>query len=156
MAHRVVPGLDVNIAGTPLQGGEDRGVHQADDGTDVAFRRQPLDRDGLVGCAFVLADDIERESFAGLFQHALRLLGLLQNVADLRERGDLGDDALAQQQADLVDHHQLAGIGDRDRQAAVRGLFQRNEVVAEHQFDGDLAKQILLQWKLCRSTNSQR
>ncbi len=28
--------------------------------------------------------------------------------------GDLGGDAAAQQQADLVDHHQLAGIGDGD------------------------------------------
>jgi hypothetical protein len=34
----------------------------------------------------VLADHVERESFARVFQHALGLLGLLQDVGDLRER----------------------------------------------------------------------
>ena len=87
----------------------------------------------FVGAVLVFADNVEREAFAGFFQHALRLLGLLEDFADLRQRGNFGDDALAQQQADFVDHHQLAGIGDRDGQLAVRGFFQRNEVVAEHQ-----------------------
>jgi hypothetical protein len=57
----------------------------------------------------------------------------------------LVEDALAQQQADLVDHHQLAGIGDSDRQAAVGSLFQRDEVVTEHQVDGNLLEQIMMQ-----------
>ena len=48
-----------------------------------ALAGQLLDRDGLVG-VLVFGDDIEREAFAGFFQHALRLLGLLQDVADLR------------------------------------------------------------------------
>ena len=67
---------------------------------------------------------------------------------DLRQRGNFGDDALAQQQADLVDHHQLAGIGDGDGQTSVRGLFQRHEVVAEHQVDRDLLEQIVLQLEI--------
>ena len=91
----------------------------------------------------VFADDLE--AFAGFFQHALRLLGLLQDVGDLLQRRDFGDDALLQQQADLVDHHQLAGIGDRDHQLAVLRLFQRHEVVAEHQVDGDLLEQLVMQ-----------
>ena len=82
--------------------------------------------------------------FAGFFQHALRLLGLLQNVADLREAGDRGDDAAAQQQTDLVDHHQLAGIGHGDHQPAVGLFLQRHEVVAEHLVHFDLAKQFVL------------
>ena len=99
----------------------------------------------LVAGLLVLADHVEREAFAGFFQHALRLLGLLEQVGDLRERGNLGDDALAQQQADLVDHHQLAGIGDRDRQRAVPSFFQRDEVVPEHQVDRDLLEQFVMQ-----------
>ena len=52
---------------------------------------------------------------------------------------------LLQQQADLVDHHQLAGIGDRNREPSVGGLFQWNEVVAEHQVDRDLLEQIVME-----------
>ena len=89
-------------------------------------------------------DHVEREVFAGLLQHALRLLGLLQHVADLRQRRHLGDDAPPQQQADLVDHHQLAGIGDGDHQPPVLRLLQRHEVVAEHQVHFDLAEQFVL------------
>jgi hypothetical protein len=50
-----------------------------------------------------------------------------------------------QQQADLVDHHQLAGIGNRNGKFAVRRLFQRNELVAEHQVDCEiLLEQIMM------------
>ncbi len=41
--HRVVLRLDVDVAGAPLDGGEDRRVDQADDRADVA--RQALDRE---------------------------------------------------------------------------------------------------------------
>jgi hypothetical protein len=34
------------------------------------------------------------EAFAGLFEHALRLLGLFENVVDLLQGRDFGDDAL--------------------------------------------------------------
>ena len=116
-------------------------------GTLIGFAGQLLDRDGLVG-VLILGDDVEREILAGFFQHALRLLGLLQNVVDLGEGGDLGHDAPAQQQADLVDHHQLAGIGDGYNQPAVVLLFQRHEVVAEHVVHFDLAKQLVLDVKV--------
>ena len=53
--------------------------------------------------------------------------------------------ALAEQQADLVDHHQLAGIGDGDGQASVFGLIQRHEVITEHQVNRDLLEQIVMQ-----------
>ncbi len=42
--HRVVAGLDVNIAGAPLQRGKDRGVDQADDGADVGVGRPSASR----------------------------------------------------------------------------------------------------------------
>ena len=49
------------------------------------------------------------------------------------------------QQADFVNHHQLAGIGNGDRQLAVRGLLQRHELVAEHQLDRDFLEQLVMQ-----------
>ena len=57
---------------------------------------------------------------------------------------------LPQQQADLVDHHQLAGIGNRDRQTSIRSLFQRHEFIAEHQVDRDLLEQIVVQLKVAQ------
>src|ERR1700721_1667769 len=93
------------------------------------------------GCVF--ADD--GETLAGFFQNALRLFRLLQDVADLLDGGDFRDNALLKQQADLVDHHQLAGIGDGDGQAAVGRFFEGNEVVAEHQLDGDLFEEFVMQ-----------
>ena len=90
-------------------------------------------------------DHVQSEAFAGFFQHALRLFRLFQDLADLRESGNLGHDALAQQQADLVDHHELAWIGDRDGELSVRGFFQRDEVVAEHQVNWDLLEQVVVE-----------
>ena len=145
--HRVVPRLDVNVARPPLERGKDRGVHQADDRAHVRARRrrQLVDRDGLVVARFVLADHVEREAFARVFQHALGLLGLLQNVGDLLERRNLGDDPLAEQQADFVDHHQLAGVGDGDRQPSVRCFVERHELVTEHQVYRNFFEQIVVQ-----------
>ena len=96
--------------------------------TDDAPRRKP-------GCAAKSTYD----------EDTLRLLGFFQDVADLLQRRNFGDDPLSQQKADLVDHHQLAGIGDRDGESAVARLFQRNEVVAEHQVHWDFLEQIVLQ-----------
>ncbi len=72
------------------------------------------------------------------------MLGLLEDVRDLLQRRDFCDDALLQQQADLVDHHQLAGVGDGDGQLAVRCFFEWHEVVAEHQFRRKLLEQFMV------------
>src|SRR5581483_9280247 len=61
--------FDVNVTGAALLRGENGGIHQANNGAGVARRGQLIDRDGLVLAALVLADDIEREAFAGFFQH---------------------------------------------------------------------------------------
>src|ERR1041385_1504944 len=131
--HGIALGLNVDIAGTLLQRGKNRGVHQADDRADVGFSRagDAVNSNVFAG-ALVIADDVQHKAFAGFLQHALRLLSLFQNVADLGQRGHLGPDAPVQQQADFIDHHQLAGIGNGDRQRAVI-LLQRNKVVAKHQ-----------------------
>ena len=74
----------------------------------------------------------------------------LQNVGDLLQRRNFGEDTLAEQQADLVDHHQLAGIGDRDGQAPVVRFIQGHEVIAEHQVHGDLFEQIVVQLEIAQ------
>jgi len=68
-----------------------------------------------------------------------------ENVRNLFQRRHFGDDPLLQQQADLIDHHQLAGVGNRYRQLAVGSLFQRHEVVAEHQLRGKFLEQLMMQ-----------
>src|SRR5262249_49894435 len=137
---RIALGFDVDVAGPLLKRGEDRGVVQADDRADVGgFRRDPVDVDVLIGRALFVANYVEHETFAGFIQNALRLLGLFQNVVDLVQRGDARFDAPLQQHSDLVDHHQLAGIGDRDPQRPV-AFFQWNKAVAEHQVDRNRLK----------------
>ena len=140
--HRIVVGFDVNIGGAALESGEDGGVDQADDGADVFFAGQLLDGDVFVG-VFVAGEHVEGEAFAGFVEHALRLLGLLEQVGDLRERGHAGNDALAEQAGDLVEHHQPRGIADGDDQR-VGLLLDGHEVVAEHQLDRHGAQQVVL------------
>src|SRR5262249_2052769 len=67
---RIVARLNVNIAGPPLQGGKDCRVHEPDDRTHVALRRQLVNRDALVAALFFMHDG-KGESLAGIFQHAL-------------------------------------------------------------------------------------
>ena len=82
----LVARFDVNIAGAPFERVEDGGIDQLDDRRDVGIDRGKLvDGERFVGVVFV-ADDIEREAFGDFFEHALRLLGLLEQVGDLRER----------------------------------------------------------------------
>ena len=56
---------------------------------------------------------------------------------------DLGLHPLVQQQANFIDHHQLAGIGDRDREL-VAVFLEWNKVVAEHQVHGDGTEEFVL------------
>src|SRR5580692_3355347 len=145
-AHRIIASFDVNITGPPLQRGEDRSIDQANNRADITLLRcQPVDRNALFGTGLILPDYIQGEAFAGVFENPLRLLRLLEDFGDLRQRRNFGDDALAQKQADLVDHHQLAGIGDGDREPAIFRLLERHEVVAEHQVNGNGFEQIVVQ-----------
>ena len=64
----------------------------------------------MFSSGFVFAGEhVEGEAFAGFVEHALRLLGFLQQVGDLRQRGHAGDDAMAEQAGDLVEHHEPRG-----------------------------------------------
>ena len=143
---RIVVGLDMNIGGAAFERGEDRGIDQPDDRADVFFAGQLLDRDVFVGVVFA-SEHIEREPFAGLVEHALRLLRLLQQIGDLRERGDAGDDAMTEQAGNFVEHHQPRRIAYGDDEH-VRLLLDGHEVVAEHQFDGHRAQQVVLNFEV--------
>ena len=107
---------------------------------------QLVDGERLVRVAF-FADHVEREAFGDLFEHALRLLGLLEQLGDLRERGDLDAQLLVQQQGQLVDQVEVARIGERDIERPVLRLH-RHEVVAEHQVDRDRAEQVVIDARL--------
>ena len=70
--------------------------------------------------------------FRRLLQDALRLLGALQQVADLFCRGHARSQFLAEQQRQFVTEQHQAGIGRRNGQNVVL-QFKRHKVVAEHQ-----------------------
>ena len=145
----IVARLNVNVGSAPLQSGENRGVDQADDRAGVTRGRKLVDAQRLFRTrVLIFADNLE--AFAGLLEHALRLLGLLQDVGDLLERRNLGDDALLQQQADFVDHHQLAGIGNGDRQPPVLRFVERDKVIPEHQVDRNLLEQVMVELEVAQ------
>src|SRR5260370_19675279 len=146
-ADRIIAGLDMNIAGPPLQRSEDGGIHEPDDRAHVTLGGQLVNRNALVA-AFLLVDDVQREALASVLKYALRLLRLLENFCDLSEGRNFSDDPLTQQQADLVDHHQLAGIGNGNGQPPVPRFFQRNKVVAEHKVRRDFCEQIVMELKI--------
>ncbi len=137
--HFGVARFDVDVTGAALESSEDNGVHQANDGAHAGFAGELLHRNVFVAVLFV-ADDLKSETFGGLVENALGLLGALQQVANLRGRGDFNLQALAEKQRELVGQLQLAGIGNGDNQGAVAGL-ERNEIVAEHHFRRNAAEE---------------
>jgi hypothetical protein len=71
---------------------------------DVFFAGQLFDRDILVRIFFP-GKDVEGEALACLVEHTLRLLGLFEQVSDLRERCDTRENAVAEQARDLIKDH---------------------------------------------------
>ncbi len=141
--HFLIARLDVDIAGAPLQRVEDGGVHQLDHRRDVAVGGQLVDGERFVLVLFLADHHVQREAFGDLFQHALRLLGFLEQIGNLRQRGDLDVQLLLQQHRQLVDQVQIARIGERDVQVPVLRL-DGHEVVAEHQIHGDGVEQVVI------------
>ena len=122
----------MNVGGAALKGGENRGVDKANNGADVfGVSGELLDGDVFVG-VFVAGEHVEGQAFAGLIEDALRLLGFLQQVGDLRERGHTRQDARPQKPGNLIEHHQPRGVAYGDHQSVFL-LFDGHEVVAEHQ-----------------------
>ena len=144
--ERVVEGLEVDIGGAAFERGEDGGVDEADDGREIVFAGEALDGDVLVGIVFG-REDVERQPFRCFVEDALGLLGLLEQIGDLREGGDAGDEAGAEEAGDLVEDHELGGVGDGDGEAALV-LLERHEVVAEHHVDGDGLEELVLDFEV--------
>src|SRR4029077_17730002 len=135
-----IPGLDMNVTGAALEGGEDDGVDEADNGDHTGIAGEPLHGNVFVAL-FLVGDDLEGEAFGGLVEDALGLLGALEEVADLRGGGDLDDEFLAQQTGQLIIHEDLARIRDDDDEGAV-ARFERDEIVTEHQLGRDAADKL--------------
>ena len=98
------------------------------------------------GFAF-FRDHVEREALGDLFEDALRLLGLFEQLGDLRKCGDLDAQLLVEQQRQLVDEVEVARIGERDIERPVLRLH-RHEVVPEHQIHGNRPEQIVIDGRL--------
>src|SRR5580704_16807068 len=78
----IVARFNMNVGSASLQRGKNRGIDQADDRARIARRGELVDAQRLFRASvLVFADDLE--AFAGFLEHALRLLGLLQDVGDL-------------------------------------------------------------------------
>jgi hypothetical protein len=104
----LIAGLDVDIGGAALEGVEDGGIEQLDDGGDVAVGGGELvDGEGLV-LALLVGHHVEGEAFGDLFQDALGLLGFLEQIGDLGEGGDLDAQLLLKQDGELVDDVEVA------------------------------------------------
>ncbi len=55
-AHRIVASFDVNVTGSTLQRGKDRGIDQANDRADVALCGQAVDGNAVFAAGLVFAD----------------------------------------------------------------------------------------------------
>src|ERR1700757_3686736 len=106
-----VAGFDVNVTGATLEGRENHGIDEADDGADAGVARQFVHGDVFVAVVFV-ADDLQRETFGGLIEDALGLLGALQEIVNLGGGSDFDLEAFVEEESEFVGLLQLAGIGD--------------------------------------------
>ena len=91
--HFGVARFDVDVARSAFEGGEDYGVHQTNDGAHAGIARELIHRN-IFFAVFFVADDLQREPFGGLIEHALGLLGALQQIVNLRSGGDTDLQAL--------------------------------------------------------------
>ncbi len=110
----LIAGLDVNIAGAPFERVENGGIDQLDYRRDIRIGRgQAIDGERLVA-VFFFAHYIERKALGHFFEHALRLLGLLEQVGDLRERSHPDTQLLPQQDREFVNQVEIPRIRQRD------------------------------------------
>src|SRR6266581_8152094 len=107
-----ITSFDMDIASAALKGGEDNGFHETHHWAGGAIAGQTVSRNRLVALLFLLGG-LKSEGFRGLLEHALRLLGAFQNVADLASSSDTNQKFLAQQERELITHLHLTGISSR-------------------------------------------
>jgi hypothetical protein len=134
---RIVLGLDVDVARSPLDGREDCRVDEPDDRTDVA--REPLDRERVLA-RLIFLEQLQLEAFGRVLENPLRTLALLQDRLDRGLRPDGNFERRRQEHAELVDHGHVGGVGDDYRKQAAFPPV-RDEPVAQHQVSGDRPEQ---------------
>src|SRR5712691_4088655 len=82
-----VASLNVDVAGAPLECGEDNGLDEAHHRAGGAIARQTVAGNRLVAF-LILLGSLKSESFGGLLEHALGLLGAFQKIPDLAGGSD--------------------------------------------------------------------
>src|SRR5579863_3102570 len=91
----------------------------------------------------LVADHGQSETLGNLFENPLGLLGLLEQLRNLRKRRYLDAQFPAEQYRQLVDQIEIARIGQSDLERPVLGV-DRHEIVAEHQIDRDGVEQVVI------------
>ena len=142
--HRVVAGLDVDVARAPLNGREDGRIHQLDDRADVA--RQTLDGQVLVEVVVVF-EQLDLEAFGRFLEHPLRALALLEDRLDGRARADRHRNWRAEQVRQLVQKRQIGRVGHDDDERLPLTLVG-DERIPQHQIRGNRAEQLLIDREL--------
>ncbi len=79
--------FDVDVAGAPLECGEDNGLDEAHHRARGAIASQTVAGNRLLAILIILGS-LKRKSFGGLLEHALGLLGTFQQIADLAGSSD--------------------------------------------------------------------
>src|SRR5271157_1849096 len=137
--HFGVTRFNVDVTRAAFQGREDDRFDEPHHWAHRGIARQAVSGNGLFALFFVLGD-LQGKGFGSLFQHPLRLLRALQQVADLAGSGDFISQLLAKEQREFIAEDDHARIGDGNHQGVVV-RHQGHKVVAEHQVRGNGAEE---------------
>ena len=137
---RVVLGLDVDVAGAPLNRRVDRRIDETDDRAGIGG--QFLDRE-LVLAGIVLPQNLQLEALGGLLEDTGRALALLQDRLDRGRGPDHHPDRRREHHRQLVDHRQIGRIRNDDHQRLSFATI-RYEPIPQHQLGRDGAEEVVV------------
>src|SRR6266446_2656456 len=103
-----VPRFDVDVTGAALERGKDYGFDETHDRAGGAIASQTVAGNRLLAFLFFLGS-LKSKSFGGLFEHALRLFGAFEDVANLTGGSDANQKFFAEEQRKLITHLGLPG-----------------------------------------------
>ncbi len=72
-----------------------------------------------------VANHIQRKTFGDFFEDALGLLGLLEEIGDLGGGGDFDFELFVEEETELVDGGEVAGVGEGDFEGSGGGSEPR-------------------------------
>ena len=144
--HGIVSALNVNVARSSLQSGEDDRIHQPDHGADVVVLHQVLERQAFPG-VFLLTNYIQAEFYRGIIQNALGGLCLLQEITHLGGRRHAHHQLPVQLRFQLIQAGQVGGVRYDDDQLMIVSL-QRQELIVKHQLERDRAQQFAVRARI--------